>query len=299
MRVLVVGGSGFVGKNLCRELKSRGHTVTALSRSPGDDGLPEGIGKAMGNVTAYDSIVNHFEGMDAVVNLVDLSPLFRPKGGYEMYDRVHRGGTENVVRAAGEKGVDRLLQMSAIDADPDARTHQLRAKGNAERIVRESDLDWTIVRPSVIFGEGGEFVSFTKLLAPPWVTPLPGGGEVRFQPIWIGDLAPMLADAVTEDEHVGQTYELGGPEKLTLAEIARMAHEADGRSVNVLPIPMGLAGIGLSMADYVPGFPFGADQYRGIQEDNVVSDHNDVDAFGVSERELKTLGTYIAESEGT
>jgi NADH dehydrogenase len=296
MKILVAGGSGFVGKHLCRELKSRGHSVTALSRTPGSDKLPKGVAKAMGDVTAYDSIVEHFEGQDAVVNLVDLSPLFRPSGGYEMYDRVHRGGTENIVRAAEEKGVDRLLQMSAIDADPDARTHQLRAKGEAERIVRDSSLDWTIVRPSVIFGEGGEFVSFTKLLAPPYLTPLPGGGEARFQPVWIGDLAPILADAVTGDEHVGQTYEIGGPETFSLAEIARMAHGAEGRSVTVLPIPMALAGIGLTLADYVPGFPFGSDQYRGIQGDNVVSDHNDVDAFGVSESELKTLGEYLNEN---
>jgi NADH dehydrogenase len=212
-----------------------------------------------------------------------------------MYDRVHRGGTENIVRAAEEKGVGRLLQMSAIDAAPDARTHQLRAKGNAEELVRESSLDWTIVRPSVVFGEGDEFVGFTKLLAPPYLTPLPGGGRAKFQPIWIGDLAPMLAEAVTEDEHVGETYELGGPEVLSLAEVARLAHGAAGRSVNVVPIPMPLAGIGLSIADYVPGFPFGSDQYRGIQGDNVVSDHNDVDAFGVAEADLKHLGEYLSE----
>ena len=109
MRILVVGGSGFIGTHLCRELKSRGHTVTALSRSPGDGGLPKGIAKAMGNVTAYDSMHQAFEGQDVAVNLVALSPLFKPSGGDEMHDVIHRQGTENVVEACEEHGVSRLV----------------------------------------------------------------------------------------------------------------------------------------------------------------------------------------------
>jgi NADH dehydrogenase len=293
MRVLVAGGTGFVGRNLCRELKQRGHTVTALARSPGSGDLPEGVAKAMGDVTAYDSIKNHFEGQDAVVNLVALSPLFKPSGGDQAHFRVHRDGTENVVRACEEHGVERLLQMSALGADPNGPTAYIQSKGEAERIVRDSSLDWTIFRPSVVFGEGGEFVGFTKLLSPPFLTPMPGGGKTRFQPIWIGDLVPMLADALEADDHLGQTYEIGGPEVLTLADVARMGHEADGRSVTVIPVPMALAGIGLSVADYVPGSPFGSDQYRSLQMDNTTTD-NDIDAFGVTERDLTTLGEYLA-----
>jgi NADH dehydrogenase len=293
MRILVVGGSGFIGGYLCRELRERGHSVTVLSRSPGDGDLPPGVEKAMGDVTAYDSMQAAFEGMDAAVNLVALSPLFKPKGGDEMHDRIHRGGTENVVRACEAHGVDRLLQMSALGADPQGATHYIRAKGAAEELVRDSGLNWTIVRPSVVFGDGGEFVSFTKLLSPPYVTPMPGGGKTRFQPIWVEDLAPMLADAIADDEHVGETYELGGPEKLTLAEVARLAHGADGRSVTVVPVPMSLAGVGLSVADLIPGVPFGADQYRSLQFDNTTDD-NDVAAFGRAPGDLLTLGDYLA-----
>jgi NADH dehydrogenase len=295
MKVLVVGGTGYIGGYLCRELKERGHSVTALSRSPGDGSLPSGVAKAMGDVTAYDSMHGHFEGMDAVYNLVALSPLFKPKGGDGMHDRIHRQGTENVVRACEEHGVDRLVQMSALGADPNASTHYLRAKGAAEELVRDSSLSWTIFRPSVIFGEGGEFVSFTKLLSPPYLTPIPGGGKTRFQPIWVRDLVPMLADAIEDDEHVGRTHEIGGPQVLTLAEVAQLAHEADGRSVNVVPVPMPLAGIGLQIADVLPGVPFGADQYRSLQLDNTTAD-NDVETFGRSADDLKTLGEYLAET---
>ncbi|RLM57047.1 complex I NDUFA9 subunit family protein [Halobellus sp. Atlit-31R] len=292
MKVLVVGGSGFIGSALCRELKERGHDVTTLSRSPSSEDLPKGVNKVMGNVTDYGSIRGAFEGMDAVYNLVALSPLFKPNGGDQMHDRIHRKGTEHVVRAAEKHDVGHLVQMSALGADPDGPTAYIRSKGEAEEIVTESVLDYTIFRPSVVFGEGGEFISFTKLLAPPYLSALPGGGKTRFQPIWVGDLVPMLADAIESDDHVGQIYEIGGPDKLTLAEIARMIHKSDGRSTTVVPVPMGLAKVGLTIGDAIPGFPMGKDQYRSLQFDNVTSD-NDVGAFGVGVGELTTLESYL------
>jgi NADH dehydrogenase len=292
MNILVTGGTGFVGRNLCRELHDRGHDVTAMARTPEGADLPSGVSTVVGDVSAYDSIEAAFEGQDAVVNLVALSPLFKPSGGNEMHDEVHRRGTENCLRAAEEHGVERFVQMSALGADPDGDTAYIRAKGRAENAVESSGLDWVIFRPSVIFGEGGEFVSFTKKLAPPFLTPLPGGGKTRFQPIWVGDLVPMLADAVEDDAHVGQTYEIGGPEKLTLAEVAKVVHRAAGRSATVVPVPMALAGIGLSIAGSIPGFPMGADQYRSLKFDNTTGD-NDVNAFGVEESELTTLAGYL------
>lgn len=297
MKVLVVGGSGFIGTNLCRELKSRGHEVTALSRSPSSEDLPSGVNKVMGNVTAYDSIKESFEGMDAVYNLVALSPLFKPSGGNEMHDKIHRQGTENVVRAAEKHDVGHLVHMSALGADPDGPTAYIRAKGRAEEIVTESVLEWTVFRPSVVFGDGGEFVSFTKMLAPPYVSVLPGGGKTRFQPIWVGDLVPMMSDAVEDETHVGQVYEIGGPDKMTLAEIAKLIHKSDGRSTTIVPLPMGLAKIGLTVAGSVPGFPMGADQYRSLKFDNVTDD-NDIGAFDYGTGELTTLKAYLNDGRG-
>ncbi len=305
MNVLVVGGTGFLGKHLCRELRERGHDVTALSRSPDDGTLPEGVETIAGDVTAYDSIETAFEGKDVVVNLVALSPLFRPRGGEETHFTVHRDGTENVVRAAEAHDVRRIVQMSALDADPDGPTAFIQSKGLAEKLVRDSDLEWVIFRPSVVFGDGGEFIPYTKQLAPPYFTPLPGGGKTRFQPIWVGDLARILADAIEssgpDDPHVSEVYEIGGPEILTLAEIAKLAHAVDGRPVGIVSIPMGLAGLGLKSLEYVPvsildslpGIPrMGADQYRSLRFDNTV-DENDIAAFGIDQADLRTLSTYL------
>ncbi len=303
MNVLVVGGSGFIGTSLSGELLDRGHDVTVLSRTPESDDLPAGVDTVRGDVTAYDSIEGAFEEQDAVVYLVALSPLFQPKGGNEKHFEIHTEGARHVVQAAEEHGVDRLVHVSALGADPDGPTAYIRAKGQAEDIVTAADLAWVIFRPSVVFGEGGEFVSFTKKLTPPGLAPLPGGGKkTNFQPIWVDDLVPMLADAVEGtstssqtqsgdavegEDHVGETYEIGGPEVLTLREIAKMV-----RGSVILPVPMGLAGVGLKLAGSIPGFPMGGDQYRSLQFDNTTSD-NDVAAFGVDQQALTTLGEYL------
>ena len=295
MKVLVAGGTGFIGSYLCRALAEAGHEVTALSRSPED--TPDGVDGAVGDVTAYDSIEPAVDGQDAVVNLVALSPLFEPKGGNEMHDRIHRGGTENLVRAAEAGGVDRFVQLSALGADPDGDTAYIRSKGNAEEIVRAGGFDWTIVRPSVVFGDGGEFVSFTKRLKGMFAPgipmyPLPGGGRTRFQPIHVEDLVPMLVTMVEEDEHANETYEIGGPEMLTLREVTNLVYEAERKEITIVSLPMPLAKVGLTVLGAIPGFPMGPDQYRSLKFDNT-TDANDIGAFGVDEAEMTTLAEYL------
>jgi len=290
MNVLVLGGTGFIGRALCAELLERGHAVTALARNPADAGLPDGVTVTMGDVTARASIEPAFDGQDVAVNLVSLSPLFQPPRGLT-HERVHLGGTRNVVAAAEAQGVPKLVQMSALGADPTGPTEYIRAKGRAERVVTGSDLEWTIFRPSVVFGDGDEFVSFTKQLTTPYVTALPGGGRTRFQPIWVEDLVGMLADGLA-DEHSGETYEIGGPEVLTLADVARLVSESEGRSLTVVSMPMGLARLGLSLADPLPFVPLGADQYRSLTFDNTVAE-NDVVAFGVAPADLLTFREYL------
>jgi NADH dehydrogenase len=316
MDVLVTGGTGFVGSYLCDELVARGHDVTALGRNPRAAEFDRDVATARGDVTDYESIEPHFEGVDCVVQLVALSPLFKPDGGDEMHFTVHRDGTENAVDAAEEHGVERFVQLSALGADPDGATAYIHAKGEAEEVVEASSLDSVVYRPSVVFGDGGEFVPFTRKLATPYLTPLPGGGETRFQPVYVEELARMVADGVEgtvtgpnadaesdgdeEDEsgdpHVGSTYEIGGPEELTLAEVAELAWAAKRKPVSVVPVPMPLAGVGLSLLDAVPGAPMGSDQYRSLQFDNTTA-ANDIDAFGWQGSGLTTLQAYLGVSD--
>jgi uncharacterized protein YbjT (DUF2867 family) len=303
MKVLVAGGTGFIGTALVQELTARGHDVSVLARSPGSADLPTGVNRISLDLTSADAerIREALADHDAVVNLVALSPLFTPSGGNETHETVHLGGTKALVTAAETAGISRFVQMSALGADADSDTHYIQAKGRAEAVVRNSPLNWVIVRPSVVFGDGGEFVEFTRLLTTPYVTGLPGGGHTRFQPIWVGDLVPMLADCVDDENRGSETYELGGPKVLALADVARQIYAAEGKSLRVLPIPMPLAKLGLTAGEYIPGFPMGLDQYRSLHFDNTVSggdpDRNDVRAFGVDPGDLRTFDDYLADGE--
>lgn len=293
MNVLVTGGTGFVGTSLCSELATRGHDVAAMARTPGSADFGEAdVDTVAGDVTNLDSIEGSFDGRDAVVNLVALSPLFRPDGGDQRHFEVHLGGTENVIEAAREHDVEKLVQMSGVHADPNAETSYLRAKGRAEEEVRDSGLDWVILRPTVLFGEDCEIVEFVKLVTTPYVTALPGGGRQRFQLLWVEDLAPMLADCVDDDAHVGETYELGGQKVLTLKQVTERIYAAEGKPVTVIPVPLAMADIGLTTLGALGG-PLGKDQAKSLRKDLTVED-NDVYAFGVDEAELTTFEEYLS-----
>jgi NADH dehydrogenase len=293
MHVLVTGGTGFVGRHLCRELDDRGHDVTALARSPDGADLPPDVATSRGDVTDPESLEPAMAGMDAVVHLVAVSPLYKPAGGDHRHEAVTAEGTRKVVQAAEAADVDRLVYQSALGADPTSRWAYARAKGRAEEAVRAASLDWVIVRPSIIFGAGGEFIDFVSLVTTPFVTGLPGGGRtMSFQPIWIEEFVPILADCTDADGHAGETYEIGGREQLTLADVTRAIYRARGQSVTIVPIPIPLAKIGLSLADPLPFIPMGREQAKAFRYANVTED-NALDTFGVDPAALTTLDDYL------
>ena len=285
MKVLVAGGTGFVGRALCRELGDRGHAVTAASRSADDADLPAGIEGVTLDVTADDP-TSLVAGHDAVVNLVALASHVQPRG--REHDAVHRAGTQALVRACEATGVGRFVQLSALGVDSDVQTDYFEAKRAAEAIVRGSDLESVIYRPSVVFGDGAGFLEFLRRFSAARIVPLPGGGRMRIQPLWVEDLAPMLAAGVTDDDRAGDCYRLGGPEVLTLAETVRLVRP----EARIVPVPMPLARVGATVAEVLPGVPIGRDQYRVQRLDNTVAD-NDVTAFGIEEDALSTLSAYL------
>ena len=283
MKVLVAGGTGFIGRVLCRILSRRGHDVTAAGRSP--PATMAGVETATLDVTDSD-LADTVEGHDVVVNLVALPSHVDPAG--QSHDAVTRQGTEHLVAASQVAGVDRFVQMSALGVDSDVETAYFAAKRGAERAVRNSDLDWVIYRPSVVFGDGCAFLPFLRRLSVARVLALPGGGRMRIQPIWVDDLGEMLADGVEDDRRTGETYELGGPDVLTLAETVVLLRP----NTVVLSLPMELSALGASVAAYLPGIPIGRGQHRVQTLDNTVVS-NDVAAFGVDERNLHSLYEYL------
>nr|WP_233340576.1 complex I NDUFA9 subunit family protein [Haloprofundus sp. MHR1] len=294
MKILVVGGDGFIGQHLCVELVERGHTVTSLSRSPDPEDLPNEVETTTGDVTEYDSIEAAFEGMDAAVNLTALPPLHEPRPG-TFHDTVCIGGAVNAAHAASEHDLDRYIEMSSLGAEMHSPIAYWRTQGLGDMVVEYSNLDWVVLRPSFVFGDGSETFAFIKRYTTPYVTVLPDGGtHPTFQPIWVGDVATMTADSLEDDEHVGQAYDLGGPDVLTFGEVTQMLYQAEGKQVKIVPIPMKLAKLGLEAVDPISSIPFGTNQARALEMSNT-TDSNDISAFGLNESDLRSLSTYLSQ----
>jgi NADH dehydrogenase len=229
LKLLVTGGTGFVGTHLVNALLRRGHEVAVLERSPGSvrNRYNRPVEAVTGNVLDRFSLESAFRGRDAVVHLVGI--LFEEGG--QTFDRMHREAAENVIAAMGAAGVRRLLHMSAMGSFEDGPSEYSKTKAAGERAVRASDLDWTVFRPSIIFGPGDGFVTLLAGIVRnnPVFIPVIGPGTTRFQPVSIYDVARVYAEALEKPETVRRAFEVGGPEVFSLDEIYREIAAAIGK----------------------------------------------------------------------
>jgi NADH dehydrogenase len=269
LKLVLLGGTGFVGRALVQRLAADGHDVRVLSRNPAahrDRLLAPGAELRQCNV--YDPVMLRaaFAGCDAVINLVG---ILNEKGDDGSgFRRTHVELTRTVIDACQATGTRRLVQMSALNAGR-GRSHYLASRGEAETLVRASGLDWTILQPSVLFGDGdGLFTRFAALLRAFPVVPLARAG-CRFAPVFIGDVVEAMVRALQDPAAIGQTYELYGPDVFTLREIVRMTARQLGLRRLVIPLPDVLGRAQAFACDFVPGKPFSSDNFRSLQSDSV------------------------------
>ncbi|PSG99579.1 MAG: complex I NDUFA9 subunit family protein [Nanohaloarchaea archaeon SW_4_43_9] len=290
MRIFITGGTGFVGSHLTRKLVEN-HKVTVGSLSPEEATLelPEEVERERIDVT--DKEVLDFSDYECVVHLVALSPLEKPP---IPYSKIHFEGTENVVDQAQEDEVKRFFHMSSLGADENADTEYLRTKGEAEKYVENSNLDWRIMKPSTMFGNGGQFLKFLSGLTTPYLTVLPGK-STRFQPIYVEEVATLIENSL-EDEYSGEKFEVGGPEKLSLGEIAVKIAKSEGGSLKALSLPMPIFKLAMTISERIPFSPFGIDQYYSLKTDNV-TEQNSAEELGLRIDKMKTLDKYLEIEE--
>jgi len=273
--VTVFGGSGFIGRYLIKRLAARGCRVRAAVRDPEAASFlkPMGeVGQVMpvqANIRDEASVARAVAGADAVVNLVGV--LY--SRGAQSFERVHADGAGSIARAAADAGVSRVLHVSAIGADADSGAAYARSKAAGEAAVRAARPDATIVRPSVVFGPEDSFFNLFAWLATfSPVLPLIGGGHMRMQPVYVGDVAEGLDRLLADDADTGQTYEFGGPRIYTFRELMELVLEQTGRRRLLVPLPYAVAKIDALFLQMAPRPLLTMDQVELLKTDNVVAE---------------------------
>jgi len=305
--ILVTGASGFVGSHLVPVLLAGGHRVVALARTPTAGETVTGrlrpaeranVEIRIGDVTRPDTLAPAMTGVDAVVHLVAIPRDFR--GGADLR-LVNTEGTRAVIAAMWKAGVRRLVHMGAMGVQDDPALHYASSKAKAEALVRDSGLDWTILKPSLQFGEGDGFFNIIASLVrlSPGIVPVPGDGSARFQPIHTGDVAAVTARVLADPTTVGEVYELGGPRYWTYREITREVLTALGKRRAILPMPVVLIRLVAGAAElvHIP-FPVATDQLRQLRLDNVGSLDLIPSRFGLEPRPMEGALGYLRSKPG-
>jgi uncharacterized protein YbjT (DUF2867 family) len=273
--VTVFGGSGFLGRNVVRALAKRGYRIRVAVRRPELAGYLQPLGRVgqihsvQANLRYPASVEAVMRDSDVAVNLVGILT----EGGAQSFDAVQAKGAETIAKAASAAGA-RMVHVSAIGADENSPSAYGRSKAAGEKAVLAAVPSATIMRPSVVFGPEDQFTNrFAALARMSPFLPLIGGGATRLQPVYVGDVATAVANAVDGKSKSGATYELGGPEVLTMREIMQIILAITERNRMLISLPFGLAKLQALFLQFAPGaLKLTPDQVEMLQTDNVVSD---------------------------
>ena len=273
-RVAILGGSGFIGRYVVKRLAERGDVVAVGARNAaaakflklkGDVGQVGLVNIAIDDERLLPAFL---AGNQAVINCVGILQ----ERGAQRFDRVHHTAPARLTRLAREAGVERFIHISAIGADPRSTSAYARSKAAGEQAVRDAFPTATILRPSIVFGPEDQFFNrFAALAMVSPVLPLIGGGETRFQPVYVGNVADAVVRCLDDPATAGRTYELGGPKIYSFRALMELLLAEIRRKRLLVEIPFGLASLQARVMAILPNPPLTADQVELLKRDNVVS----------------------------
>ena len=286
--VTVFGGGGFIGRYVCEQLLKRGVRIRVAAREPrcahhiqplGQVGQ---VGFVRADLTKSASIAPAVDGSTAVINLCGVL-----KG---KFTAIHVEGARILAEAAAAEGAEAFVQVSAIGADAASESAYGRSKGAGEQAVRSAFAGATIIRPSLVFGPEDELTNrFASLATLPFLPVI--AAQTKFQPVYVRDLAQAIALATLEPEiHAGKTYEIGGPEVMSMKDLHHAILELTGQDPELVEMP-GFAASLLSKFGWLPGAPLTKDQWLMLQRDNVAADGaTGLEVFGIQPTPLGAVG---------
>ena len=282
MQVFVTGSTGFVGNHVLNTLLDRGHQVRVLVRPGSEYKLkePDKVEVITGDVTESADLIQGMKGCDAAIHLVGIIRAFPNKD--ITFERLHTEATANVIEAAKETEVPRLLHMSALGAREDGPTPYLRTKFAAEELVRQSGLNYVIFRPSLIFGMGGEAVKMFGDMVKKYVVPIIGDGQYRFQPVSANTVAQGFEKALDPETAKDQTLDVGGPDNVTFDEIMDTLARVMGKSIVKIHMPVLPLRLATSALQHAPGYPLTTDQITMLLEGSTCDEKPFYELLGLS-----------------
>lgn len=294
--VTLIGGSGFVGRHIVRALAKRGYRIRVACRRPDLAGHVQPLGTPgqvmpiQANVRYPASLAAACDGAYAVVNLTGVLI----SGGTQSFDAVHVSGADASAKAARAAKASVFIQMSALGADAESASEYARSKAAGEVRAKAAFPGATIIRPSIVFGpEDNFFNQFAAMSRLVLALPLIGGGETKFTPVFVGDVAEAVAKLIDRGEAAGKTYELGGPEVFTFRQLLEFTLDTIGRKRLLVPIPWSISRVLGTVLGMLPGAPLTADQVELLKSDNVVSPQAQQEA-----RDLPGLGITPSSIQG-
>lgn len=294
--VCVIGGSGFVGGHIVHQLSAKGIRVRVPTRNRERHKslivLPT-VDVVQADIHDPATLNRLLGGMDAVINLVG---ILHETGGGNDFQRVHTDLPRKVVEAAQVSGVGRLLHMSALHASPSGPSKYLRSKGEAETLVRQSGLEWTMFRPSVIFGLGDSFLNLFAGLVRSLPVLMLAKPKARFQPVFVEDVARAFVQSLTDPRTIGQSYDLCGPRVYTLREIVEYVGRLTGHHRPVIGLGEGLSYMQAAMMELLPVKLMTRDNLDSMKIDSVCGcDFPEVFGFQPAAMEAVVPG-YLSEN---
>ncbi len=295
MKVFITGGSGFVGREIIQQLVTKKHSVRALVRKP--DALKDfvDIETIVGDTTQSETLRDQLTGCDAVIHLVGIIREFPGRG--ITFNQLHVESTNNILRATEEQGIKRYLQMSANGTRENAVTSYHKTKWEAEQLVRQSKLDWTIFRPSLIFGPEDQFVNMlAQLIKTLPIVPVMGDGQYQLQPVSVIDVAAGFVTALDKLEAIGKTYQCCGPQAFSFDQGLDLIAQALGQVAGTRKLhqPLWLMKPVVALLQSIPLFPMTSDQLQMLLEGNICNDDSWKNDFALELHEFSSsIRTYL------